>query len=205
MTGDIFPFKEICKRDGRIVPFDASKITQAIFKAAKAVGGEDYSLAEDLTREVIFYLQGQQFAGLIPTVEEIQDAVEKILIERGHARTAKAYILYRAKRTRIREAKSELMDVVKDILLFEGNRNEDEDSQYSPAEKMYRIALAASQKYYFDNLLPAEIAAAHQQGSYFIHCPGYYSKTLDSLQVDLFPIIKKKVLVYTKTFLTSIF
>lgn len=198
LTGDIFPFKEICKRDGRIVPFDASKITQAIFKAAKAVGGEDYSLAEDLTREVIFYLQGQQFAGLIPTVEEIQDAVEKILIERGHARTAKAYILYRAKRTRIREAKSELMDVVKDILLFEGNRNEDEDSQYSPAEKMYRIALAASQKYYFDNLLPAEIAAAHQQGSYFIHCPGYYSKTLDSLQVDLFPIIKKGFGIHEK-------
>lgn len=191
MTEDTFPFKEICKRDGRVVPFDPLKITQAIFKAAKAVGGEDYTLAEDLTREVISYLQGQQLAGLIPTVEEIQDAVEKTLIERGHARTAKAYILYRAKRTRIREAKSELMDVVKDILLFEGNRNQDEDSQYSPAEKMYQIALAASQKYYFDNLLPAEIAAAHQQGSYHIHCPGYYSKTLDSLQLDLFPIIKK--------------
>lgn len=191
MVGDAFPFKEICKRDGRVVPFDPLKITQAIFKAAKAVGGEDYALAKELTGEVIAYLQGQQIAGLIPTVEEIQDAVEKILIERGHARTAKAYILYRAKRTRIREAKSELMDVVKDILLFEGDRGQDEHSQYSPAGKMHQIALAASQKYYFDNLLPAEIAAAHQLGSFHIHCPGYYSKTLDSLQLDLFPVLKK--------------
>lgn len=191
MTEDTFPFKEICKRDGRVVPFDPLKITQAIFKAAKAMGGEDYALAQDLTGEVIAYLQGQQIVGLIPSVEEIQDAVEKILIEKGHARTAKAYILYRAKRTRIREAKSELMDVVKDILLFEGNRNRNKESQYSPAGKMHRIALAASQKYYFANLLPAEIAAAHQQGSFHIHCPGYYSKTLDSLQLDLFPIIKK--------------
>ncbi len=198
MTDSSFPFKEICKRDGRVVPFDASKITQAIFKAAKAVGGEDYSLAEGLTGEVVSFLQGQQFAGLLPTVEEIQDAVEKILIEKGHARTAKAYILYRAKRTRIREAKSELMDVVKDILLFEGDRFDDQEGRYSPAEKMYQIALAASQKYYFDNLLPAEIAAAHQSGSYYIHCPGYYSKTFDSLQVDLLPMIKKGFGFYKK-------
>lgn len=191
MTGDTFPFKEICKRDGRVVPFDPLKITQAIFKAAKAVGGEDYALAQELTREVIAYLQKQQLAGLIPTVEEIQDAVEKMLIEKGHARTAKAYILYRAKRTRIREAKSELMDVVKDILLFEGNRVQDEDGHYPPAGKMHQIALAASQKYYFDNLLPAEIALAHQRGSFYIHCPGYYSKALDSLQLDLFPVFKK--------------
>ena len=175
MTGGAaLPFKEIRKRDGRIVPFDARKITQAIFKAARAVGGENYSLAEELTDEVIKYLQEQTLPGLIPTVEEMQDMVEKILIEKGHARTAKAYILYRAKRTRIREAKSELMDVVKDILL-EGN-GEEEDSNFSPAEKMHQIALAASQKYYLDNLLPQEIADAYQRGSIHIHHLGYYSK-----------------------------
>ena len=75
-SGDL-PFKEIRKRDGRIVPFDARKITQAIFKAAKAVGGENYSLAEELTGEVIKFLQGQTLSGLIPTVEEIQDMVRK--------------------------------------------------------------------------------------------------------------------------------
>jgi ribonucleoside-triphosphate reductase len=190
LTTDVFPFKEIRKRDGRIVPFDAEKITQAIFKAARAVGGENYSLAGELTKEVIIYLSGQKLSGLIPAVEEIQDAVEKVLIEKGHARTAKAYILYRAKRTRIREAKSELMDVVKEILM-EGNRKE-EEGNFSPAEKMHRIALAASQKYYLDNLLPPEIANAHQGGSFHIHSLGYYSKTLDSLQIDLQPLLKNE-------------
>jgi len=186
LGADTFPFKEIKKRDGRVVPFDAEKITQAIFKAARAVGGENYSLAVDLTEEVINFLSTQKFSGLIPSVEEIQDAVEKVLIEKGHARTAKAYILYRAKRTRIREAKSELMDVVKDILI-EGARNEEE--AFSPAEKMQRIALAASQKYYLDNLLPAEIANAHQRGSFYIQGLGYYSKTLESVQIDLKPLL----------------
>lgn len=186
---DVFPFQEIRKRDGRILPFDAEKITQAIIKAAKAVGGEDYSLARDLTKEVINYLSGLKLSGLIPTVEEIQDAVEKVLIERGHARTAKAYILYRAKRTRIREAKSELMDVVKDILL-DANFHEEKENKYSPREKMYQIALAASQKYYLDNLLPPEIANAHQRGSFQIHSLGYYSKTVDSMQIELLPLLK---------------
>lgn len=189
MTKKDIPFPEIRKRDGRITAFDKRKITEAIFKAARAVGGENYSLAEELTEEVIDYLSAVKVPGLIPTVEEIQDVVEKILIEKGHARTSKAYILYRDKRTRIREAKSELMDVVKDILV-EGNKKTEEYS-YSPAQKMHKIALAASQKYYLDNLLPPDIAQAHRRGSFHIHQLGYYSKTLDSLQIDLPGLIKK--------------
>ncbi len=184
------PFQEIRKRDGRIVPFDAPKITEAIFKAARAVGGEDYSLAEKLTGEVIQFLSRKRPKVIMPSVEEIQDVVEKVLIEEGHARTAKAYILYRAKRTRIREARSELMDVVKDILL-EGQRSDVEELCCSPAEKLHRIALAASQKYYLDNLLPADIAAAHQAGSCHVHSLGYYSKSLDSLHLDLFPLLQE--------------
>jgi len=189
LTKEDIPFPEIRKRDGRIAPFDKKKITEAIFKAARAVGGENYSLAEELTEEVIKYLSATRVPGLIPTVEEIQDVVEKILIEKGHARTSKAYILYRDKRTRIREAKSELMDVVKDILV-EGNKRTEEYS-YSPAQKMHKIALAASQKYYLDNLLPPDIAQAHRRGSFHIHQLGYYSKTLDSLQIDLPGLLKK--------------
>ncbi|MCK4244453.1 MAG: hypothetical protein KAX20_02370 [Candidatus Omnitrophica bacterium] len=96
--------KNVKKRDGRIVPFDKNKITEAIFKAAKAVGGEDRYLAEDLADSVTFYLQ-KQFVNKIPAVEEIQDIVEKVLIKTGHAKTAKAYILYREKRARIRKIK----------------------------------------------------------------------------------------------------
>ncbi len=191
MTDKEILFEEICKRDGRVVPFEMSKITQAIFAAARAVGGEDYSLAEQITDEVIHYLAARKLPGVIPAVEEIQDVVEKVLIERGHARTAKAYILHRAGRTRIREARSELMDVVKDILLEDRDGKEREKGRYSPAEKMHHIALAASQKYYLDNLLPPEIAEAHIQGSFHIHQLGYYSKTLDSLQIDLYPLLRR--------------
>lgn len=89
------------KRDGKIVAFDKSKIAEAIFKAAKAVGGEDRSLADALANEVSEFTCAK-FGSRIPTVEDVQDCVEKVLIEKGHAKTAKAYILYRDKRSKIR-------------------------------------------------------------------------------------------------------
>ena len=101
---------QIRKRDGRIVDFDKSKITNAIFKAAVAVGGEDREVAEKLADRVMAILY-EKFAGSVPTVEDVQDAVEKVLIEEGHAKTAKAYILYRQKRAILRELKAELLNV----------------------------------------------------------------------------------------------
>lgn len=100
----------IRKRDGRIVPFEKSKISDAIFKAAKSVGGQDRYLAEDLAEAVTVYLN-KEFIGKIPTVEGIQDIVEKVLIKTGHAKTAKAYILYRQKRARIRNLKQGISDM----------------------------------------------------------------------------------------------
>ena len=97
-------FMAICKRDGRVVEFNENKITDAIFKAAQAVGGEDRTLAMELTLDVLKFLR-QKFGEQVFTVEDVQDCVEKVLIEKGHARTAKAYILYRAHRNRIRDAK----------------------------------------------------------------------------------------------------
>ena len=87
-------FSTIKKRDGRIVPFDTKKVSEAIFLAAKAVGGEDSRQALELTLQVLEYLKNK-FFGEPFTVEQVQDAVEKVLIENGHAKTAKAYILYR--------------------------------------------------------------------------------------------------------------
>lgn len=98
------------------------KIADAIFKAARAIGGEDRQLAEELALVVTHYLAKTKGPG-IPTVEEVQDAVEKVLIETGHARTAKAYILYRDWRTRLRETKSELMDAVEEILIETNREN----------------------------------------------------------------------------------
>jgi len=101
---------QIKKRDGRIAEFDKSKITNAIFKAAVAVGGEDRETAERLADQVVAILN-ENFAGGMPTVEDVQDTVEKVLIENGHAKTAKAYILYRQKRAILRELKAELLNV----------------------------------------------------------------------------------------------
>jgi ribonucleoside-triphosphate reductase len=95
-------FHNVKKRDGTIVAFDKTKIANAIYMAAKAVGGEDKALADSLADEVVLFLytlKGDQ----TPEVEEIQDAVEKMLIENGHARTAKAYILYRKQREILRK------------------------------------------------------------------------------------------------------
>ncbi len=89
------------KRDGRTVPFDRRKIADAIFKAAQSVGGHDRYLADDLAEVVGMYLV-REYKGDTPSVEDIQDVVERILIKTGHARTAKAYILYRQKRARAR-------------------------------------------------------------------------------------------------------
>jgi len=95
--------KFVRKRDGRLVPFNERKIADAIFKAAQAVGGQDRALAEELASIVTSLLDKQFGEDGVPGIEDIQDLVEKVLIETGHARTAKAYILYRAERARIRE------------------------------------------------------------------------------------------------------
>ena len=176
-------FKEIRKRDGRVVPYDRQKITEAIYMAARAVGGQDRSIAENLTGQVEEYLVKQGFNGMVPAVEDVQDAVEKALIENGHARTAKAFILYRARRTRIREGKSELMDAVKDILVETSRENANISN--SPSAKMLQIAMAASKKYYLTNLLPEEYAQSHMRGDFHIHDLDYYGKTLNCLQIDL--------------------
>ena len=95
--------RKIKKRDGKIVDFNPVKITEAIWKAAQAVGGKDYKRAAELTDNVIKQLEKDVKRGDIPTVEQVQDAVEKILIEDGHAKTAKAYILYRKQHADMRE------------------------------------------------------------------------------------------------------
>lgn len=111
----------IVKRDGRVVPFDKSKITFAVLRAAVAVGGRDRETAEKIADKVVDLLEkrkggatgnGPQAASgsteSYPTVEEVQDAVEKVLIEEGHAKTAKAYIVYRYEHTLKRQGRRSL-------------------------------------------------------------------------------------------------
>jgi len=100
---------KVVKRTGAVVPFNRERITNAIYRAAVAVGGRDRATAERLADQVVAMLEETTPEGHIPTVEEIQDIVEKVLIENGHARTAKAYILYRDERARRRREQGRKM------------------------------------------------------------------------------------------------
>jgi uridine kinase len=97
----------VIKRDGSIVPFTPERITNAIYRAAVAVGGRDRAASEALAAQVIAQLEAATPEGEIPNIEQIQDMVEKVLIENGHAKVAKAYILYREERARQREKRTD--------------------------------------------------------------------------------------------------
>ena len=174
---------EIKKRDGRLANFSKEKISRAIFLAAQEVGGSDFSTAEALADKVVSNLLSIFPDGNVPGVEDVQDVVEKVLIEEGHAKTAKAYILYRNKRTRYREAKTELMDVVREILVETSRENANIGN--SPSAKMLQIASAASKQYYLNNIIPAEMSKAHVNCDVHIHDLDFYGKTINCLQIDL--------------------
>jgi len=99
---------EIKKRDGNVVKFEESKIANAIFEAARSVGGKDMEEAKSVANNVVKELE-KQVQG-IPTVEQLQDLIERVLIEIGHAKTAKAYIVYRQKRAELREQKMKVLE-----------------------------------------------------------------------------------------------
>lgn len=181
-------FTKIKKRDDRVAPFKETKITDAIFAAAKAVGGEDRQTAMELTLEVMKDLK-EKFNGDIFSVEDVQDAVEKVLIEKGHAKTAKAYIIYREKRSKIREARSELMDTVAEIVR-ETNR-ENANVGNSPSAKILQIAEVASKNFYLRRVIPEDESRAHMEGDIYIHDLGWYGKTVTCLQIPLDRLLKE--------------
>ncbi len=178
----------IVKRDGREVPFDERKITDAIFEAAKSVGGENREIAMEITLGVIKRLR-KQFGENSYNVEDVQDATEKELIERGHAKTAKAFILYRDKRTNIREARSEMLDAVSTILTETSRENANVGN--SPSAKVLQISEIASKEFYLKRLLTEEMAKYHLNGDYYIHDLSWYGKTLTCLQIPLAELLEK--------------
>src|SRR3989344_8979581 len=97
--------KKVKKRDGRLVDFDPTKISVVIWKAVQAVSGNDQDTSDKLALAVVKRVEEVYGETKIPSVEDIQDLIEKVLIEEGHSTTAKAFILYRKKRQEIREAK----------------------------------------------------------------------------------------------------
>jgi len=167
------PVTKVHKRDGSIVIFEKDKIFNAIWKAAQAVGGKDRKRAQYLTDEVIKILNQKFNNRSIPSVEEIQDIVEKVLIENGHAKTAKAYILYRDQHRRMRDF-SEILKgstkLVQDYLdRMDWRVKENSNMAYSLQGLNNYIASAVISEYWLSHIYPPEICKAHKEGDFHIH------------------------------------
>jgi ribonucleoside-triphosphate reductase len=164
--------KYVRKRDGKLEPFDQERITNAIWKAAKAVGGKDRDEAKRLSDHVLAEL-GKRFGeDGVPTVEEIQDSVEKMLIENGNARTAKAYILYRKQHQDQRELAAILSDadMVDQYLEIEDWRvRENSNMSYSLQGLNNYLSSTVIAKYWISRIYPPNIAEAHFSGDMHIH------------------------------------
>ena len=185
---------KIKKRDGREAPFNIEKIGNAIFKAASASGGKDYNESMALAEQVVEYIE-IKMDKKVPTVEEIQDAVEKILIETGHARTAKEYILYRAERNRVREMNSRLMKVfeeltfkdAKDNDLKRENANIDGDTAMGT---MLKYGSEGAKQFNEMFVLKPEHGEAHKKGEIHIHDLDFLTLTTTCCQIDLVGLFK---------------
>jgi anaerobic ribonucleoside-triphosphate reductase len=164
--------KYVRKRDGKLEPFDQERITNAIWKAAKAVGGKNREQAKFISDEVLAELRSRFGEDGCPTVEEIQDIVEKRLIENGRAQTAKAYILYRKQHQDMRELAALLSsaDLVDQYLEIEDWRvKENSNMSYSLQGLNNYLSSTVIAKYWISRIYPSSIAAAHFSGDIHIH------------------------------------
>ncbi len=179
---------QIKKRDGRVVEFDLDKITEAIYQAAKALNGSDRATAVRLAEQAVDYLEEQGLR--TPGVEQIQDAVEHTLIENGHARTAKEFILYRARRTRVREMNTKLMHIYEDLTFRDAkdndikreNANIDGDTAMGT---MLKYGSEGAKQFCEMFVLKPEHSRAHQDGDIHIHDLDFYTLTTTCCQIDL--------------------
>ncbi|MBC6005048.1 MAG: anaerobic ribonucleoside triphosphate reductase [Paeniclostridium sordellii] len=188
------------KRDGRVIPFNSDRITRAIFLAASKVAERenskaDYHLAELLTQDVIKLLN-LRYANNTPGVEDIQDAVVKVLIEKGHAKTSEEYIVYRTERNRIRNSKSRLMKSIEQITFADAddadikreNANIDGNTAMGT---MLQYGSTVSKEFCKTHILKPEHAFAHDNGDIHIHDMDFLNMgTLTCCQIDLIKLFK---------------
>ena len=192
---------KITKRDGREENFSPLRITRAIFLAAEAVAKEentkaDFTIAEELTDKVI-QLLNRRFIETIPTVEDVQDAVIKVLIEEGHARTSEKYIIYREARNKARSMKTRLMRAIEEITFHDANQsnlkreNANIDGNTAMGT-MLQYGSTVSKEFCKTNLLDPLHAKMHEEGDIHIHDMDFYNMgTLTCCQIDLTRLFKK--------------
>lgn len=186
----------VLKRDGRQVPFNIEKISVALRKAFEATGeanGKIEDMSLDLAVRTCEYLELQGIQ--IPKIEEIQDMVEHVLMEEGCVETAKAYILYRAERSKVREKNTRLMRTLDDIVNSESknsdlkreNANIDGDTAMG---SMLRFGSESAKAYYKAYMLKPEHSRAHEAGDIHIHDLDFYSLTMTCCQIDLLKLFE---------------
>ena len=187
--------EKIKKRDGRLVPYDESKIAAAIDRAFVAVeSGKGEAEAERLAKIVTREMNAKE-SNETPSVEDIQDQVEQVLIAEGYAKTAKAYILYRAERSRTREAKTRLMHILEDITFKDAsesdvkreNANIDGDTAMGT---MLKYGSESAKQFYDMYVLNPEHARAHREGDIHIHDLDFLTLTTTCTQIDLTQLFK---------------
>ena len=194
VRGKMSGISKIRKRDGRIVDFDISKISEAILNAAKVLGGNNKEMSDKLASDVHDRLIAQ-FGSTPPPVESIQDVVEAVLIDNGHARTAKEYILYRAERTKNRDMNMRLMKTYQDLTFKSAkdndikreNANIDGDTAMGT---MLKYGSEGAKQFYEMFVLNDEHAQAHKDGDIHIHDLDFLTLTTTCCQIDIRKLFK---------------
>ena len=184
----------IKKRDGRTVPFDTEKIAQAIHQAFVATHKPDsQAVAEELAQEVVTLLEAEGETN--PDVEHVQDLVERVLMDNGYIATAKAYILYRAERSRQREMNTQLMQSYAEITFADSrdsdikreNANIDGDTAMGV---MLKFGSEGAKQFYHGHVLNQTHAKAHSDGDIHIHDLDFLTLTTTCCQIDLIKLFK---------------
>jgi ribonucleoside-triphosphate reductase len=177
MVEELGKVKRIQKRDGQLILFDENKIIDCIFKAVKAVGQDDYPKAKNLSTKVVSILEIFFKGGVIPTVEMVQDLIEKVLIESSEVEIAKAYILYRDQRKRLRDEDQAMMNVntTMDGYLKQSDWRvaENANVNYSYSGLIMHAATSVVAHYTLTNIYSKEIAEAHRNADLHIHDLGW--------------------------------
>ncbi|MEG1571194.1 MAG: anaerobic ribonucleoside triphosphate reductase, partial [Clostridia bacterium] len=175
----------------RIVPFNKEKIEQAIAKSFMASSSQKSAeTAEELASLVVAQLDSDESVPAVPTVEQVQDEVERVLIEKGFVRSAKSYILYRAERSRVREMNTRLMKIFEDIAYKDAadsdikreNANINGDTAMG---SMLKFGSEGAKQFYDMYVLDPRYANAHRDGDIHIHDLDFYTLTTTCCQIDL--------------------
>ena len=181
----------IRKRDGRTVEFDQTKIENAILRAFQASSSaKGRETAQALAQQVVQELENNENVSSTPTVEQVQDTVERVLIEKGFVRSAKAYILYRAERSRVREMNTRLMKTFEDITFKDAidsdikreNANINGDTAMG---SMLKFGSEGAKQFYDMYVLDPRFAQAHREGDIHIHDKDFYTLTTTCCQLEL--------------------